>query len=53
MHLILLIAATTLIKLTSTFTNPKCLGKRYHCGDQNQINVCVNVSEFTNKQHLL
>jgi hypothetical protein len=53
MNIYLLLAASCYFYLISSFSNPKCRGKRYRCGEENKENVCVNASEFTNKEHLL
>lgn len=53
MNKYLLLAVSCYFYLISSFSNPKCRGKRYRCGEFNKPNVCVNVSEFTNKEHLL
>ncbi|CAD8090466.1 unnamed protein product [Paramecium primaurelia] len=41
------------IILVYAFANTKCGGKRYKCGEENQNNVCVNVSEYRGKVHEL
>ena len=42
-----------LIIMVYAFANTKCGGKRYKCGEENQNNVCVNVSEYRGKVHEL
>lgn len=28
-----------------TYSNPKCRGKKYECGYENEKNVCLNISD--------
>lgn len=42
-----------IVFLVWAFANTKCGGKRYKCGTSNDLNVCVNVSEYRGKVHEL
>jgi len=51
--IILLFLFSFLVLQSVCFNNPKCRGKRYLCGTYNTTNMCVNVSDYTNKEFLL
>lgn len=41
------------LQVGCSFNNPKCKGARYLCGESNAPSVCVNVSDYQQKVHLL